>query len=469
MGAPTEASSADEQGSTSYPDGLPVPRRYWAIAATVLAITMSVLDSSIANVALPSIARDFHTTNAASIWVINAYQIAILAAILPLASLGEIVGYRRISQAGLLVFTLASIGCAFSTSLLSLSIARVIQGLGAAGIMSVSPALVRFIYPQRLLGRAIGINAFAVACSAAIGPTIAAAVLSIAPWPWLFGINGPIGLVTFIIAVRALPETGKSQRRLNHVGALLNAATFALLVSGLQALAHDSAASLAAVQLAAACLLGAALVRHELRRAAPIIPFDLLKISLFSLSIATSISSFMAQTAGLVALPFEIQRLGRSAVETGLLMTPWPVAVAVAAPIAGRLADRYPAGILGGLGLLCMAAGLSLLALFPEGGSAADFIWRMALCGLGFGFFQTPNNRAMLSSAPRSRSGAAGGMLATARLLGQTLGAALVAILFRAYPGTGSNVVLWAAAVVALAAAVISAVRLAGDAGAAAG
>ncbi len=462
MGAPSAASSAGDPQIAPIPDGLPTPRRYWAIVATILAITMSVLDSSIANVALPSIAHDFHASKAASIWVINAYQIAILAAILPFASLGEIVGYRRISQAGLAVFTLASIGCAFSTSLLTLSIARVIQGLGAAGIMSVNAALVRFTYPQRLLGRAIGINALAVAISAAIGPTVAAAVLAIAPWPWLFGINGPLGLVTFLIAVKALPETGRLQRRLNYVGAGLHAATFICLVSGLQALAHDATRALALGQLAAACLLGIVLVRHEIGRAAPIIPFDLLKIRLFSLSIATSIASFIAQMAAFVALPFEIQRLGRSAVETGLLMTPWPAAMAIAAPIAGRLADRYPAGMLGGLGLLCTSSGLALLAVFPAGGSAADFIWRMVLCGLGYGFFQTPNNRTLISAAPRSRSGAAGGMLSTARLLGQTLGAAFVAILFRAYPGTGSNVILWFAAAVALAAALISMVRLTG-------
>lgn len=464
MGAPAPGSSPKGPDSTSYPDGLPVPRRYWAIATIVLAISMSVLDSSIANVALPSIARDFHASNAASIWVINAYQIAILATLLPLASLGEIVGYRRISQAGLLVFTLASLGCAFATSLPVLSAARIVQGLGAAGIMSVNAALVRFTYPQNLLGRAIGINAFAVAVSAAIGPTIAAAVLAVAHWRWLFGINGPIGLITFIIALRALPETGTTQRRLNYVGALLNVATFAFLISGLQALAHESKEPLAALQLVAAGVFGFALVRHEINRPAPIIPFDLLKIRLFSLSVATSIASFMAQMAGLVALPFEIQqRIGRSAVETGLLMTPWPVAVAVAAPIAGRLADRYSAGILGGLGLLLLAAGLAALALFPLGGSAGDFIWRMALCGLGFGFFQTPNNRTLLSSAPRSRSGAAGGMLGTARLLGQALGAAAVAIVFRIYPAAGSNVVLWGAAAVAVAAALISIARLAGN------
>jgi DHA2 family multidrug resistance protein-like MFS transporter len=447
-----------------FPDGLPVPRRYWSAAAAILGIAMSVLDSSIANIALPSIAHDFNATKAASIWVINAYQIAILAAILPLASLGEVVGYRRVSQSGMVVFTLASLGCACSNSLLTLSIARVIQGLGAAGIMSTNAALVRFTYPQKMLGRAIGINAFAVATSAAIGPTVASAVLAVAPWPWLFGINGPIGLIAFLIAIRSQPESPKVDRPLNYVGAALNAGTFILLVGGLQALAHDSAEPLAFIQLAAGALLGFVLVRHELDRPSPIIPFDLLRIRLFSLSIATSVASFLAQMAGLVALPFEIQRLGRSAVETGLLMSPWPVAVAIAAPIAGRLADRYPAGILGGLGMVCMSAGLALLALFPEGGAASDFIWRMALCGLGFGFFQAPNNRTLMAAAPRARSGSAGGMLSTARLLGQTLGAAGVAILFRAYPQSGSNIVLWGAAAFALTAALISLARLAGTA-----
>jgi DHA2 family multidrug resistance protein-like MFS transporter len=343
-----------------------------------------------------------------------------------------------------------------------LSIARVVQGLGAAGIMSTNAAMVRFTYPQKMLGRAIGINAFAVAIAAAIGPTVASAVLAVAPWPWLFGINGPIGLVAYLIAVRSQPESPRVERPLNHVGAALNAGTFILLAGGLQALAHDTVEPLALVQLAAGALLGYILVRHELDRPSPLIPFDLLRIRLFSLSVATSVASFLAQMAGLVALPFEIQRLGRSAVETGLLMTPWPVAVAVAAPIAGRLADRYPAGILASLGMICMAAGLALLAAFPEGGSAADFIWRMALCGLGFGFFQAPNNRTLLAAAPRSRSGAAGGMLASARLLGQTLGAAGVAILFRAYPQSGSNVILWCAAAFALTAALISLSRLAG-------
>jgi len=442
-----------------HPDGLPVPRRYWAIAAIVLAIAMSVLDSTIANVALPSIARDFNVTEAESIWVINAYQIAILVSLLPLSSLGEIVGYRRISQTGLVIFTLASLACTFADSLTTLSIARVIQGFGAAGIMSVNAALVRFTYPQAMLGRAIGINAVVVATSAAIGPTIASAVLAVAHWRWLFALNVPIGIVAITLATLALPYSETHPRKLNYVGALLHAIAFGLLITGLQAFAHDEATTLAIVEVVGGLAVGALLARHELPRVAPLIPFDLLRIRLFSLSLLTSICSFCAQMAALVALPFEIQRLGRSPAETGLLMTPWPLAVAFAAPIAGRLADRYSAGILGGVGLAMMSAGLAFIAIFPEQGTSADLMWRMALCGLGFGFFQSPNNRALIASAPRARSGAAGGMQSTARLLGQSIGAAGVAILFRAYSTQGANIAITAAAGIALAAAVISSLR----------
>src|SRR5262249_22440690 len=170
---------------------------------------------------------------------------------------------------------------------------------------------------------------------------------------------------------------------------------------------------------------------------------------LFALSVVTSVCAFTAQMAALVALPFEIQRLGHSAVATGLFMTPWPVALALMAPLAGRLADRHAAGLLGGIRLLALASGLVLLRTFPDTGKVAGFAWPMPLCGLGFGFFQAPNNRTIMAAAPRSRSGAAGGMLSVARLLGQTLGAASVAILFRAYGAAGSHLALYLAALLA--------------------
>lgn len=445
---------------TIYADGLPPPRRYWSMATTMMVIAICVLDITMVSVALPSIARDFNESAASSIWVINSYQLAVLIALIPLASLGEIVGYRRVSQAGLILFTIASLGCAFAHSLVELAIARAIQGLGAAGIMSVNAALVRFTYPAHSLGRATGVNAMVAAVATAAGPSIGAAVLAIADWRWLFAVNVPIGIVAAVIAQYSLPYTDRAQRSLNYVSVILHVATFGLLISGLQSLVHEEARLGAALQLGAACAFGTLLVRREIHRQTPILPFDLMRIPIFSLSMAISMCSFFAQIAAFVALPFEMQRLGRSAVETGLLMTPWPVAVAFAAPIAGRLADRYPAAILSGFGLIALSAGLGFLASFPENGTSLDLMWRMALCGLGFGFFQAPNNRTMISSAPRSRSGAAAGMLSTVRSLGHASGAALVAVLFSTHREGGAQVALMTAAVMAGIAALISFSRL---------
>ena len=442
-------------------DGLPTPRRYWAIASIGLGITLAVLDGAIANVALPSIAQDLQASSAASIWIVNAYQIAIVVALLPLASLGEIVGYRRVSQAGLAVFTLASIACVFANSIESLSFARVIQGFGAAGIMSVNGALVRFTYPQRLLGRAVGINAVIVSLAAAAGPTIAGAILSVGHWRWLFALNVPIGLLAVSLAGFTLPHNPLQKRKLNWTGAALNAAAFGLVITGLQSLAHGEAAVLGFGLTAAGLAAGVLLVRHERSRASPLIPLDLLARPMFSLSVATSIISFTAQMMAFVALPFFLQgSLRLTAVETGLLMTPWPLATMIAAPLAGYLSDRYSAGVLGAIGLSLFACGLMALSFLSADSSHFDIIWRMAICGAGFGFFQSPNNRAMLSEAPKERAGAAGGALGMARVVGQSLGAVVVAFLLSAQPIGGVAHGFQIAAITALFGAVMSASRV---------
>jgi MFS transporter, DHA2 family, multidrug resistance protein len=175
----------------------------------------------------------------------------------------------------------------------------------------------------------------------------------------------------------------------------------------------------------------------------PLLPIDLLRIPIFALSIGTSIASFCGQMLAFVSMPFYLEsHFGYSAVQIGLLVTPWPIAVAFAAPLAGRLAERYPAGLLGGIGLLLFAAGLGALALLPAAASPVDVVWRMALAGAGFGLFQTPNNRTMIAAAPRERSGGASGMLGTARLLGQTMGAALVALFLARWPAEGTRISL---------------------------
>ena len=454
---------AEGSGPVSAPetDGLPSPRRQWAVATIALGITMAVMDSAIANVALPTITRDFHIDPAFSIWIVNGYQLAITVSLLPLSSLGDIVGYRRVYIAGLVLFTAASLACALSPTLVLLTAARIVQGFGAAGIMCVNTALIRFIYPSRSLGRGLGFNATVVAVSAALGPTIAAGILWVGTWPWLFAVNVPIGIAACILAVRYLPSNPRARRPFDFQSAGLSALTFGALITSIDVLGHGEAFPLFLVQIAVTLVLGWLLVRRQLASPAPLLPVDLMRIPIFTLSVATSICSFTAQMLALVSLPFLLQEdLHYSAVQTGLFLTPWPIAISIAAPIAGRLADRYPAGLLGGIGLGVFAAGLLALAFLPAQPSAGDIIWRMALAGAGFGLFQSPNNRAMIGSAPKERSGGASGMLGTARLLGQTAGAAIVALLFLRVPQSATPVSLLMGAGFALVAAFVSLMRL---------
>jgi DHA2 family multidrug resistance protein-like MFS transporter len=441
-------------------DGLAAPQRYWAITTIVLAVFMSVLDSAIANIALPTIARELQASAAGSIWVVNAYQLAITILLLPLASLGEILGYRRVYAVGLAVFTVASLCCALASSLPTLALARVLQGIGAAGIMSVNGALMRFIYPRHLLGRGIGMVAIVVAIAAALGPTVAAAILAVASWHWLFAVNLPAAVLA-LAAARALPRNRGAARRFDGLSALLNALFFGLLIIAIDGTAHGQGGAQIAAEAVGAVTAGVALVLRQLPQSAPLLPVDLLRIPLFTLSLVTSVCSFAAQMLAYVALPFYFQDiLGRTHVETGLLMTPWPLTTGAMALVAGRLAERCSAGVLGGIGLAVFASGLGLLALLPEAPSGADIIWRMMVCGFGFGLFQTPNNRAIITSAPPERSGGASGMLPTARLLGQTTGAALAALMFALFAGRATAVALVIAAAVAAIAAGVSFVRV---------
>lgn len=443
------------------PDGLPIPQRYWAMLAVGLAITMSALDGAIANVALPTIATDVHATLAASIWVVNAFQLVITVSLLPFASLGEGFGYRRIYQMGLVVFTLGSLGCALSDSLVTLTAARTLQGFGAAGIMSVNGALVRYIYPRNQLGRGIGLNALLIAVSSASGPTIAAGILSVASWPWLFALNVPIGIFAFVIATRSLPVNRNSNQRFDFVSAGLNALTLGLFIIGINGLGHGESHWIEVAEFVVALGSGVLLVRRQLTIVSPLLPVDLLRIPVFRLSIATSVCSFTAQMLAFVSLPFYLQdTLNRGEVATGLLLTAWPLATAVIAPIAGRLADRYASGVLGGIGLGALAVGLGMLATMPAEPTTLEIISRMTICGFGFGLFQSPNNRTIMSSAPRERSGGAGGMLATARLLGQTTGTALVALLFGLYSTDGSILAITLGAYIAAVAAGVSFLRV---------
>ena len=442
-------------------DGLPTAQRRWAVATITMAVGIASIDTSIANAALPTIAVDLHATPSDSIWVVNAYQLALVATLLPFASLGEIFGYRRVYCYGLAVFTVASLICALSFSLGSLTAARVLQGVGAAGLMSVNTALIRFIYPGSQLGKGVGFNALVVGTSTAIGPTVASGILSVASWPWLFAINVPIGLAALAMALRTLPPTPRARHRFDGASAVLNAGTFGLLIFGIGEAAHGAAIPRTALLLAGTLALGTLLVRRQLGLSAPMLPVDLYRRPMFALSSVTSMCSFAAQGLSFVSLPFFFQSvLGRTAVETGLLLTPWPVVTALMAPVAGPLSDRYPPAILGGIGMVVLCAGLALMATIGGHPDTLAIVWRMMICGAGFGFFQSPNLRAIMSSAPPERSGSASGIIATSRLIGQSTGAALVALCFGISLANGPALALTLAACFAGGAGVASFSRL---------
>lgn len=412
-----------------YPDGLPPALRRRAMVTLGLAVGISVLGTTLPNIALPSIAHDLGVSPAESIWVVNAFQIAMTVTLLPLASLGDSYGYRRVYLGGLIVFALASFGCAFVTTLPLLTLGRVFQGLGCAGITSVNSALVRQIFPRALLGQGVGFNALVVSTSLALGPTISAGILAIADWPWLFAVSVPVALLSLSM-LRALPNTPGSGHRFDWISAALNGLTFGLFVAGLDGLGHGQSRLLAGATLLVSVTAGYLFVRRQRSMTAPMLPVDLLRIPVFSLSVATAICCYIAQTGAYVALPFLFQSRGASPIGIGLLITPWPLAGALMAPLSGYLSDKFPAGLLGGIGLAAMACGLLAVAMLGHDPVWWDVAWRMALTGAGFSMFQSPNNRLLISSVPRERSGAGSGMISTSRLLGQSTGAALVAVIF---------------------------------------
>ena len=400
--------------------------------ATGIGTLISMVDQTIANTALPTIARDVQATASASIWVINAYQLAVTVFLVPLASLGDIIGYARLYRISLSIFIAASLGCALSHSLLVLALARVVQGIGAAGMTVTTSPLNRIAFPPSMLGRAVGYTAMVVALGAAAGPIISGVILAFAPWPWLFAINVPIGLFTLVLAMRSLPETPGHGHRFDWTSAVLSGLTFGLAIVAFDGLGHQANPWTVAAEFVVAAIVATIFIRRQLRLPMPMFAVDLIARSQqLGLAVLACFTSFIAQTIAYVALPFGFQTvMGRTPLEIGFLMLPWLLSAAAMAPLAGRLADRYESATLTAFGLGIFTAGLALLAFEPRHASMLDVMWRMLICGIGYGFYQSPNNRAIQGHAPRSRAGAAQSLQATARLSGQTVGATCVALVF---------------------------------------
>jgi DHA2 family multidrug resistance protein-like MFS transporter len=414
--------------SSPLEQGFEAPRRYLAAAAILIGVVMAALDSSIVNISLPSIAEALRVDSASVIWVTNAYQVASAATMLICASLGSRIGERRFYTAGMVLFTLASLGCSLSPTFGMLVAMRILQGVSYAVMISVGLGLYRVIFPPHTLGTILGLNALAFAVGTAIGPALGGLIISYLDWPWLFYINLPLGALAIVFSLISLGVDTEKEKGFDWGGAVTSAVALGLMVIAVDQIGRWDSRILMLCGVASVLLL-VIFVSVQTRSKSPLLPLDIFRSRRYTFAVISSVSMFVAQGMALVGLPFVLQHAYHySVLESAFIFTPWPVAVAICAPVAGRLSNRLNPTQISTAGVVIFSLGLGSLALLPQAATVNDFLWRVAVCGIGYGLFLPPNNKEMFSNVAPNRTVTASGVLSTARTAGQSIGAALVAM-----------------------------------------
>ncbi len=409
-------------------------RRTLLVAA--LGTFMATLDSSIVNISLPVIARDLEAGVAATQWVQLAYSLGVTALLLVAGRAADLAGRRRVYVGGFLAFTAASALCGLARDIGSLIAARGLQAVGAAMIMANGPALVASAFEPGRRGRALSVIAVTVSLGLTLGNSAGGLLTSLAGWRWIFLVNLPVGLAGAWYGARVLAaETRRGSRpSLDWPGALASGTGVGLLLLGVSRGADwgwGSPAVAGCLALSAASL--AAFVLREARTGDPLLPLDLFRNRTFRTANVASLLTFTATVALTFLMPFYLVTvLGRSPAEAGLIYLTAPLSLSLLAPLGGRLADRTGTRGPTVAGLALVVIGLLLLADLGPHATAFEVIWRLVLVGAGQGLFQTPNNTALLSSAPRPRLGIASGLQAVMRNLGLALGVAMAGALVAA-------------------------------------
>lgn len=425
-----------------------------ALIALLCSVICTVLESMAISVALPAISRDFDVSAATVTWVIGASQMMIVALLLPMASLGEVVGYRRTMLVSLGLFSAASLVCMFAPSFPAVVAARTLQAIGTAGAMSLGFAMLRSVFSDANLGTAIGVMAATVAIASSLGPALSGAIMAVAGWREVFGLLAIASLLALALGFFAWPRGAPSGRRYDLPGAILVAAMLSTILLVINGLANGWPTATLLVAASASILSLRAILSRSQRSEAPVFPLDLLMRPVFALSICASICAFAAQTLGFILLPFYLVfGAGMDELQMAATLSIWPAATAIVAPIVGRFSARIPAGPAGGVGLAILAVGFVLVASIGDGATATGIALRLAVCGIGFGVFQTPNNHLIMLSAPRERSGAASGSLSLARQFGRAIGTAIAAFALATGPDGSLDALVTAAAIAVLGAA----------------
>lgn len=403
---------------------LQAEQRRPAFCALILATVIAVLDISAVNLALPSIAGDLALSIEQALWLSKANLLACAVAILPCAALGDVVGHRRLLGLGLIVFAMTAAATALGSDVWLLVTLRALQGCAGAAIMCSTLVLLREIFPAEMLGAALGINALFVAVASTAGPALSGVMLSFLSWRWLFALSPPLALVAWVIGRAYLPQRQSPGGRFDLPGTcLLTGSATAWLMWHL----NPRLTCLAGL----AVLLTVLFVLHQRQAKWPILPFQVFSNLRFDYALATSVIAFIGQSGVYIALPLEFQQnMAFSPLAAAALFIPWPLMTALVGPYAGKYADRVNPRLVASLGIGVFAAGLMALALLPQQPLPLDIMWRTALCGVGFGLFQSPNNREILTNILPQHAARGAALLCTARLLGQALGAVVVGMTY---------------------------------------
>jgi EmrB/QacA subfamily drug resistance transporter len=386
---------------------------------------MGPIDASIVNVILPTITQSFSVGISTVQWVPMIYLLTISSLLLFYGRLGDILGYKKVYLSGLAGFVIASGLCGLSPTIHWLITFRAIQGLAAGMMMAVPYAVITASFPPTERGKALGINAISISAGLAIGPSLGGFVTSLLGWRFVFLINIPIGMAGLLWGRHVIPELKGQPGKIDIPGvatAFISLFSILLFVNSFQSLGLSYVTG---AMLGVAVLAGIGFLRIESRVAQPMLNLSLFRNLTFSFANVSALLNFMSQYVMVFLTPFYLQRVLHYAPNhVGLIMTFSPLAVMAVAPFSGSLSDRMGTRTLPLLGAGICALSLFLMSQLPVSASSADVVWRLALFGLGTGIFQSPNNSAVMGSAPRPHLGTASGILATMRNVGMVLGIA---------------------------------------------
>lgn len=404
-------------------------KKEWTILLVILPMTfMTTLDSSIVNVALPTMAKELGTTMAGIEWVVTSYLITICALILLFGRFGDVIGKSRVFRFGIAVFTIGSLLCGLSNTLVMLIISRIIQAIGAAAAMATNQGIITETFPPSERGRALGLTGTAVALGTMVGPTLGGLIVSVAPWELIFLINIPIGIIVYIAVIKTLSfRKAEDKVPFDIKGTILFMLAIVLLFCSInfgQSIGFTNPIIVGALILSVLFLI--IFIKVEDKIKVPMLDISIFKNKLFSLSIFCGFTSFISIGAINIILPFYLQdvlKLGPSV--AGLMMTVSPIVLAVVAPVSGYLSDKIGSEKISALGLSIMTLGIFSLMLFKESTPLVIVGILIGSVSLGSGIFQSPNNSLIMSTVDKSKLGVAGSINGLIRNLGMTTGIAL--------------------------------------------